>query len=114
MKFVLAIIIFFGGQFLFAKAADSLDTNYRLYDFNRSSTVDTSIQFILVETEAPRIKWSPQPFGYGDYGTPYNSVQHFNPKLAGIISISFLAFILYIILRVRRSIRKDKQDEFRK
>jgi hypothetical protein len=118
MKIVLAFILILTGNFLFATEQDSsdYDTNYRLYDVQPHKTVDTNVQIRLVEPE-PRRKnrsdeWITGPLNSGPIGigSNYDSIHNINPKVAGFISVCFLSFVLYIIMRVRRGLKKDKRN----
>ena len=50
----------------------------------------------------------PGPNPYNALGDPFSSTNYMNPILSAIISISFLLFALYVFIRVRRSLKKDK------
>lgn len=51
----------------------------------------------------------PVPGAYSEFGRPYDSTQHFNPRLAAIIAGTFGLFVLYIIYRVRKALKRDKE-----
>ena len=87
----------------------SFDTSYRLDDIDSEFvTADTNLRFIVIETEpSTRIRRSPQG-GNHAIGSNYGSTQNVNPTAATIICVSFLLIILYIVFRVRRSIKADK------
>lgn len=118
MKFVVFFIVFLTGNFLYASEEDtsSVDTNYTLYDHHSYGRRDSSIRFVVTEPENTKRKksddWITGPVNDGPIGigSNYDSVHNVNPKVAGFISVCFLAFVLYIVLRVRRSLKKDKRN----
>ncbi|MDG1333515.1 MAG: hypothetical protein P8P74_14360 [Crocinitomicaceae bacterium] len=121
MRIVLTFILFLFGDFLYASVVDTstIDSNYRLHDFYQEKMVDTSVQLKLVEVkrmlDESDDEWVTGPMSGGNYslGENYDSQQNINPKVAGLITVSFLAFIIYIIFRVRRSLRKDEPSRRR-
>ena len=100
----------------------SYDTSYRLSDFqshfyqlngldSKFIKGDTSLQFIVIETEPPkRIHRAPSGGNY-PIGSNYDSTHNVDPKVATLIAVCFLFFILYIIFRVWRSLKSDKQNK---
>lgn len=97
----------------------SSDTSYRLLDLSDSSyrlddidsefvMADTNLRFIVIETEpSTRIRRPLQGVNHA-IGSNYGSTQNVNPTTATIICVSFLLIILYIVFRVRRSLKADK------
>jgi hypothetical protein len=89
---------------------------YRI-DQEGDTTYKTFSKELQKEVSPPKKKdelfnWDgPRPSSYGEYGEPYNSTQHFSPLLAAIITCSFLLFVLYIAIRVRKSLRRDGNKE---
>lgn len=53
---------------------------------------------------APKSKLNP----YSEFMVPYDSTQHLNPKLSLIIVSGFLLFVIYVVYRVRRSLKDDE------
>ncbi len=45
---------------------------------------------------------------YGEFATPFTAVEYINPTLGALITVGFLLFLIYIFIRVRRELRKEK------
>ena len=117
MKFFVTFFLVLIGSYLFAEDIDpaEYDTNFRLYDVQRTKTVDTSVRIRLVEPEdIPRDKSNdfitgPVSGGPHPIGGNYDSIHNINPKVAGFISVCFLSFVAFIVFRVRRSLKRDEK-----
>ena len=93
----------------------SFDSSYRLIDFPKDKKMaDTNIQFIVTENEP--VEWIRRPSSGSDYslGSNYDSTHNVDPKVAALIAVSFLLFILYIVFRVWRSLKRDKTQDNKK
>ena len=120
MRVILAFIFALNACFLFASHKDSFSLNFRELDrpVKPYRTVDSTIQFVVVEPEDVLNRsdeWVNGPLnsGPGGIGSNYDSIHNINPKVAGFIAVCFLSFVLYIIFRVRRSLKKDKRKNRR-
>lgn len=81
------------------------DTIYKTFSKKILKAVSPPKKDKLFDVDGPRSS------SYGENGKPYNSTQHFSPLLAAIISCSFLLFVLYIAIRVRKSLKRDENKE---
>lgn len=117
MKTFLIFFMVLGANLILAFDEDTtFDSNYRLYDVQPEEMVDTSVRLIVVEEKNVHKRsndWINGPVNQGPYGegSNYDSIHNINPKVAGFISVCFLSFVLYIIFRVRRSMKKDKRNQ---
>jgi len=115
MKILLSI---FPVVFSYSLSASSveIDSNMRLDEIQKEQMVDTDVRIFLVEPEKviqrESDEWIRGPISGGDHaiGSNYDSIHNINPKVGAFISICFLSFVVYIIFRVRRSLKKEKRN----
>lgn len=119
-KLLLTVSLVFLGNFTFALKLDTLfgDTSYTLYDLRSDRWVDDSaIEFVSVEPKRVVNRksndWMRGPVSGGNHarGANYDSIHNINPKVGGVIAVGFLVFIVYVIFRVRKSLKRDREKE---
>ncbi|NVK63766.1 MAG: hypothetical protein HWE22_04230 [Flavobacteriales bacterium] len=118
MKMFLFICSFLLGNHLLA-SDDSLmiiDSNMTLEEIDARYIRDTSfrLEWSLPKKVAKKEsdEWMRGPVSGGGHGvgSNYDSVHNINPKVGAVISIGFLSIVVYIIFRVRRSLKKEKRN----
>jgi len=121
MKFLLIALFVIIGTSLFAAEVDSsaIDSDLVLAPVqSEKKFVDRNVQIRLEKPKKRRkgeygtfIKRHPGPAPAE--GGNYDSIHNINPKVAGFITVCFISFALYIIWRVRRSLKKDERNHRR-
>ena len=83
---------------------------------SQEEMVGTSVRLIIANEEnREEDYWDDRMVGPTQKGPfvilgNYDSIHSINPKVKGLIAVCFLSFVLYIIFRVRRSLKKDKRN----